>query len=313
MKPDQSIPSHDDTVVPGQSTGQHPGNTTRRATGLGFIAIALWSLLALFTAMSGAVPPFQLAALCFLIGGSIGLLDTARRGMLGVWRQRPAVWLLGVGGLFGYHFFYFTALRNAPEVEAGLIAYLWPLLIILFSGLLPGETLRTGHVIGGLIGLVGAVVIVSGGGFDFQTEYGWGYAAAACCALIWSSYSVLSRRFGDVPSDIVWFFCLASGVLALVCHGAFEETRWPATPLQWFAVLALGVGPVGLAFLVWDRGMKAGNIQLLGAASYAAPVLSTLALIAFGYAEPTPQVLVAAALVTLGAIIASRAGRTVKG
>ena len=32
------------------------------------------------------------------------------------------VWLVGIAGLFGYHFLYFTALRNAPAVEAGLIA-----------------------------------------------------------------------------------------------------------------------------------------------------------------------------------------------
>jgi len=291
-----------------QSNGALPKNNDQFATLLGFGAMGLWSLLALFTAMSGRVPPFLLLSLCFGLAGALGLLDTIRRGKLSVYRQRWSVWLLGVGGLFGYHFFYFTALRNAPEVEAGLIAYLWPLLIVLFSGLLPEERLKTGHLLGGALGLLGAgVLMMSGLGFSLNSDYAFGYGAAALCALIWSSYSVMSRRFHDVPSDVVWFFCLASSALGAVCHLAFETTVWPQSSLEWVAVMALGLGPVGIAFLMWDRGMKAGHIQLLGAASYAAPVLSTIALIVFGFAEPSLRVVAAAGLVTLGALVAARA------
>jgi drug/metabolite transporter (DMT)-like permease len=52
-------------------------------------------------------------------------------------------------------------------------------------------------------------------------------------------------------------------------------------------VLALGIGPVGAAFFTWDIGMKRGDIQLLGVASYAAPLLSTLALVAAGITKPS--------------------------
>src|SRR5690606_23351142 len=130
----------------------------------------------------------------------------------------------GVAGLFGYHFFYFTALRNAPPVEAGLIAYLWPLLIVLFSALLPGERLRPHHLLGGALGLIGAALIVTGGGaVACRAEHAFGYAMALACALTWSSYSVLSRRFAAVPSDVVTGFCLATAALSAVCHLALEE------------------------------------------------------------------------------------------
>ena len=52
--------------------------TRPRATAIGFTAILLWSLLALFTIGSAPVPPFLLNALCFGIGGSIGLIWTLR-------------------------------------------------------------------------------------------------------------------------------------------------------------------------------------------------------------------------------------------
>src|SRR5690606_2888643 len=208
-------------------------------------AVLMWALLALLTAASGKVPPFQLAAMTFLIGGLIGALRWPfSRQARAALRQPLPVWLVGVGGLFGYHFFYFTALRNAPPVEAGLIAYLWPLLIVVMSALMPGERLRWFHLAGALMGLLGTALIVTGGrGLSFNAEYGPGYAAALVCAGTWTAYSLLSRRLGRVPTDAVAGFCLVTALLAGLCHLALEETVWPATAAQWSAVLALGLMP----------------------------------------------------------------------
>ena len=217
------------------------------------------------------------------------------------------VWLLGVCGLFGYHFAYFFALRSAPPVEAGLINYLWPLLIVVFSAFLPGERLKWQHIAGCLLALAGAVLVVTKGrGFTLDVQYLPGYLAALCAALAWSSYSVLSRRFASVPSEAITGFCLVTAVLAALCHFAFEQTVWPTDALQWAAVVGLGLGPVGLAFYVWDMGVKQGDIQVLGAASYLTPLLSTLVLILTGYAEYTHLVLVACLLITAGAIVAAK-------
>lgn len=284
--------------------------TRPRATTIGFAAVLLWALLALFTVGSSPVPPFQLNAICFAIGGTMGLIWAARTGGLAqLGRVRWPVWLMGIGGLFGYHFFYFSALRAAPPAEAGLIAYLWPLLIVLFSGFLPGERLRAGHVIGALVGFAGAALIVLRGGAAFGAEGMVGYGLALICALIWSSYSVLSRLAGDAPTASVAVFCLASSVLSVLAHLGFETTVWPDSALGWGSVLALGLGPVGLAFYLWDIGVKRGDIQLLGVASYGAPLLSTAVLVLTGFAEPGWVLAIAAALVTGGAVIAARAGR----
>ena len=278
------------------------------ATALGFSAILMWALLALLTARSGAVPPLQMNALCFAIGTLVGLVALrVRRVPLSVFRQPPSVWLLGVGGLFGYHAVYFAALRNAPAAEASLIAYLWPLLIVLGSAMLPGERLRWFHLVGALFGLSGAGLIIAGrgGGLSFEGSHGFGYILAGCCALIWAGYSLLSRRARDVPSDVVTGFCAGTALLSLPAHWMFETTVWPATPGEWLAILALGLLPVGAAFYVWDYGVKRGDIQLLGAASYAAPLLSTLVLILFGEASPSWTLALAATLITLGAVLAA--------
>ncbi len=282
--------------------------TRTRATSIGFIAVLLWSLLALFTVGSAPVPPLQLTAMSFANGGMIGVLWIVLGG--GAHRLRNTSWKVyafGTTGLFGYHLFYFSALRLAPPAQAGLIAYLWPLLIVLMSGLLPGERLRPGHLLGGALGFAGAALIILGDGTRFGGNALPGYAMALLCAFFWSGYSVLSRRLGQTPTETVAIFCLATALLSGIAHFALEETVLPDTAIAWASVVALGLGPVGLAFYVWDIGVKQGDIQLLGVASYAAPLLSTLALILAGLAAPTPKLLVAAALITGGAALAARA------
>ena len=278
-----------------------------RGTLIGFTAILMWSLLALMTAASGKMPPFQLSAIAFAIGSLPGIiLFIARPGRIKLLRQPLQVWLTGIGGLFGYHFLYFTALRNAPAVEAGLIAYLWPLFIVVGSALLPGEKLRWYHLAGALAGLAGTFTIVSRNGLSFDDAYAVGYGAAFLCAFTWSGYSLLTRRFDRVSTDVVTGFCLATSLLSLFCHLALETTVWPADIGEWAAVVGLGLLPVGAAFYAWDYGVKNGDIQIIGAASYAAPLLSTLILVASGFAAADWRILVACLLITGGAVLAAR-------
>ena len=277
-----------------------------RATLIGLTAVLMWSFLSLLTVMSGEVPPFQLAAMAFAIGGALGTLPLMR-GNVKVLRQPMAVWALGVTGLFGYHALYFLALRLAPPAEAQLVNYLWPLLIVLFAALLPGERLRLHHVAGALLGLAGTVLLfIDRGGTTFALAYLPGFAAATGAAIAWATYSVLSRLFAAVPTAAVAGFCLATAALSGVCHLVFEDTRWPADVVQWLAVVALGIGPVGAAFYAWDIGVKRGDIRVLGAASYAAPLLSTGYLVLAGYATASLALAAAALLISAGGLLAAK-------
>jgi drug/metabolite transporter (DMT)-like permease len=230
-----------------------------------------------------------------------------RKGAIAALRQPARVWALGLFGLFGYHALYFMALRLSPPAEAGLINYLWPLLIVLFSALLPGERLKVHHVAGALLGLAGTIVLMAGRArLGFAPTFLPGYAAAFVAAFVWAGYSVLSRRFAAVPTDVVTGFCLATALLGALFHLLFERTVWPEGAGQWLAVLALGLGPVGAAFYVWDIGMKRGDIRILGAASYAAPVLSTVFLVLAGFAEATLSLVLAALLIAGGGLLAAK-------
>jgi drug/metabolite transporter (DMT)-like permease len=282
--------------------------SSKSATLLGVGAILLWATLASLTALRGAIPPFQTTAIVFAIGGSVVLLAAAARGRLALVRPTPASLALGIAGLFGYHALYFAALKLAPPAEANLIASLWALFTVLFSGLLPRHRLRPAHIVGALLGLAAATMLIWDklGAGDAGSTSRLGFVLAFACALVWSSYSVASRLFADVPSESIAVACLATSALAFVSSLAFEVWT-PPDAMSWLALVGLGLGPVGAAFLLWDIGMKGGSVPLLGVLSYASPILSTALLVALGLAQATWSLALACGLMVMAAIIATRA------
>lgn len=284
-----------------------------QATLAGCGALALWAFLALLTRLAAGLPPLQLTAMGFAVGGLLGLLVVVARGRLGALRQAPLAWAHGVGGLFGYHALYFLALALAPAVEANLLNYLWPLLIVLLSAPLRGLPLGPQRLFGVGLGFAGCVVLLGGaggGGDPFPPGATLGFLAAMGSAVTWALYSVTAgtRRLAGVPTEAVAGFCLATAVLAGVAHLLVEPTVVPDTR-QWLAAFLLGLGPVGAAFYLWDVGMKRGDPRLLGTLAYATPVTSTVLLVLAGEGVLTWRAAMAALLVAGGGLLAATAGR----
>lgn len=281
------------------------------ATLIGVIAVFLWACLALLTTLTAGIPPFQLLASSFAVAFLASLCTLGLRGAGGFssWRQPWYVWATGFAGIFVYHALYFFALKVAPAAEASLIAYLWPLLIVLLSSFSSGESLSKRQLLGALLGLGGTAFIMQQRAHSESVAVPViGYAAAFACAWVWSIYSVVNRRFSDVPSSIIGGICGLVAVAGLLCHLAFETTVKPEAA-QWAAIIALGLGPVGLAFFAWDHATKHGNLAMLGALSYLAPLFSTLLLIAVGQTDAKPILIIPAVLIITGAVIATSRSR----
>jgi drug/metabolite transporter (DMT)-like permease len=256
------------------------------------------------TRAAAAIPPLQLTAMAFTVSALAGGAVLAASGRLAELRQPAVAWAHGVGGLFGYHALYFAALAWAPAAQANLLNYLWPLLIVLFSALLPGMRLAPRHLIGAGMGAAATVLLLGGDAAPARAAVP-GYAAAIGCAVVWAAYSVLARRLARVPTGAVAGFCAASAVLAAAAHFAVEATVVPDAA-TWAVTVAIGLGPVGLAFFLWDYGMKRGDPRLMGTIAYATPVASTALLAAGGFASLTVPTLLAAVLVTAGGLVAWR-------
>lgn len=264
-------------------------------------AILLWSTLATFGVALDHLPPFFLTGCALVIGALPGLLHFRQ------WRVPILTLLLGIAGLFGFHFLLFLALRYAPPVEANLVNYLWPLLIVLLTPvLLPGWRLAAQHVIAAGLGFSGAAFAIGVAPISFTPTVWFGFAFAAGSAMTWACYSLLTRRVAPFSSWAIGAFALSSGALALACHAAFETPASVRDGDAW-RLLLLGLGPMGLAFYFWDFAMKRGDPRVIGVLAYATPILSTALLVAITGRPLTPALAAATLLVVAAAAIASTA------
>jgi drug/metabolite transporter (DMT)-like permease len=265
---------------------------------LALVSILLWSTVAWLSLKLAHIPPFLLVGICLLIGALCGATRASD------WRAAtPRLLALGVYGLFGFHFFLFTALRNAPPIEANLINYLWPLLIVVLAPvILPGTPLTARHVSAALIGFAGAALLATGGSFAIDAGHWFGYACALASALIWATYSLLTRRMPAFPTGTVGAFCAVSGALALLCHWLWEPAAHIATS-DWWWMAAIGAGPLGIAFFTWDAAMKRGDPRVIGILAYLTPLLSTLWLAWSGAGTLGPLALSAMAAIIGGALL----------
>jgi drug/metabolite transporter (DMT)-like permease len=262
-------------------------------------AIALWATLASLGVSLAHVPPFLLTGLALVIG-SVPAWPRVRE-----WRVPGSTLALGIYGLFAYHFLLFIALRSAPAVEANLVNYLWPLLIVLLAPvILPGLRLRVAHVLAGLLGFAGAAIAILGSGTS-AGGWSWGFVAALGAAVIWSTYSLMTRRVATFPTSAIGLFGLVSGVLALVCHAVLEPAAH-LSPRDWLFIAIAGLGPLGAAFFLWDKALKLGDPRQIGILSYITPVASTLMLVIVTGRTPSWSIAVAAALIIGAAVLGTR-------
>ena len=264
-------------------------------------AIALWTTLAALGVYLKHIPPFLLTGLALLAGSTLALPQLAMNRQ--AWRVPATTLALGVYGLFGFHFLLFIALRNAPPVEANLVNYLWPLLMVLLAPVfLRGVKLRAQHVAAGLMGFAGAAMAILGAGGAADTGgWSWGYVPALASAFIWASYSLLTQRVKAFPTAAIGLFGLVSGLLSLLCHWVLE----PQVALlrrDWLLMLLMGMGPLGAAFFLWDKALKLGDARQIGILSYFTPLGST-ALLMLASSRPLTWSVGLAALLIVGAAI----------
>jgi len=275
-------------------------------------AIALWVSVASLGVLLKHLPPFLLTGLSLLIGGLLAVPQVLRDPPQ--WRIPLSTLALGIYGLFGYHFMLFMALRLAPAVEANLINYLWPLLMVVLAPvLLKKMSLRPIHLGAALLGFGGAALAILGAAnpVDALPSPGSadrvaGYLAALAAAFMWSSYSLLTQRVAAFPTAAIGLFALVSGLLSLLCHWVLEAPT--SLSLRDGLLLTLmGLGPLGGAFYLWDKALKLGDARQIGILSYLTPLGSTALLIVVTGRQWSWSIALAALMIMLAAVLGTRA------
>ena len=270
-------------------------------------AVVLWSSLAALATLLPDIPPFLKTGIGLLIG-SLLALPLAKFDL----RKLRVSWktlALGVYGLFGYHAALFLALQTAPSVQANLVNYLWPLLIVILAPLfIRSSRLSMRIILAAIVGFSGAAVaVLSGGAASGGFEVGYLFALIA--AIVWATYSLGTKVTAPFPTSAVGVFAFAAGALAICAHFLFEPPVAIAIS-DWSLLVMLGVGPLGAAFYFWDFAIKHGNPQQVGLLSFLTPLLSTSLLVAVTGEEFSPLLILSAVLIIAGALLGREKAKT---
>ncbi|MBS0290181.1 MAG: DMT family transporter [Proteobacteria bacterium] len=279
-------------------------DTVKRATYVGFVAIGIWTIQPLLISEINGLPIFELLAIIFFSSFLLTFFRLAKQKRWHIIKQPLYVWLAGFLGICASDFAYIHGAQYAPIAHVDLIDYLWPCLVIAFACMLPKERFSLQHLLGAILGLLGIVILVAKqvdiNGFSFN--YCIGYGLALLGALLWGGYSAFSRHHKALPTEMIGLYCGLGAVVCFVLHLKFETFVMPSWSQGSMAVIT-GLTGAGLAYQLWDFGVKFGNIYLLSAATYIARIAAMGLLVIFGKEPFTISLVIACLLSSCGVFI----------
>ncbi len=288
--------------------------TVRRATYLGLGALTMWTVEPLLISEVNSLPIFEVLSIIFFSSFMLTAIRlTKQKRWHSVLKQPAFIWGAGLLGICLSDFAYIYGAKYAPIAHVDLIDYLWPCLVVAFTSMLPNERFSVQHIVGALLGLVGIYVLVhnevSQNGFN--TGYLFGYLLALFGAFLWGGYSAFSRYHKNVPTEMIGMYCGLGAVLCLLLHLKFETFVMPTASEGSLAVLT-GITGAGIAYQLWDHGVKFGNVYLLSSATYIARISAMALLVMFGKEPLTLSLVIACLLTSFGVFLSGLDTPTLK-
>lgn len=281
--------------------------STKRYTYFGVAALTMWAIEPLLISEVQRLPIFELLSIIFASSFLITAFRlTINKSWKTIRRQPLTIWVAGILGVCGSDFAYIHGAQHAPIAHVDLIDYLWPCVAIVLVGLLPREKFSWKHVLGACLGLSGIYFLISSDGAlsDISSEYIFGYVLALVGAILWGGYSVFSRYFTKVPTEMIGMYCGIGAIISFFLHLRFEDFFVPTAQELSLAILT-GITGAGIAYQLWDYGVKFGNIFLLSILVYAARLSGMAFLILFGKEPLSSNLVLSCIVTTLGLIISS--------
>jgi drug/metabolite transporter (DMT)-like permease len=257
--------------------------------------------------------PINIAFLRWAIASAvlIGWITARRRlpNVASLLRNRGATALwVAFTGITLFYLLENLALRYTTVINAGVLANLTTVFLVLLGTLWLGERLAHTEAAAMGVAFVGAALVSQGAGHLSLTAIGLkGDLLMVLATLLAALYSIGGKQLvAEYPADTVIAVVAALGTLVLLPLALWEGLIVSLPAAAWGALLLLGVGSGALANLWWmqilgyTHASRAGMILLL------IPVVSTVIAVAFlGEALP-PAVLIGGVLVLAGVVVVER-------
>jgi drug/metabolite transporter (DMT)-like permease len=276
-----------------------------------FVTIAIWS--AAFVSNKVLVvylTPIEIMLYRFVLAYGLLWILYPRRLNRWNWREELLFFVLGALGIFVYFLFENFALKYTQATNVGLFMGAIPLLTALVSHFIHrDERFRPTLLVGFVIAMIGmGLILFEGHRFALRFR---GDMLALLGALTFAFYSSLLKKaparyhYIEITRKIFFYGLLLMIVYQMIFAEPLhlEALRRPAV---WSNLLYLGIFSSGLAFVLYQQGIKRIGSVAASNYIYLIPLLTAaVGVLALGETV-TPTMLLAGSLIVLGLYIAQK-------
>lgn len=283
------------------------------------LAMAFWATNFAFSpVVLDAVGAIQLTgsrwfiAIIVLIPLALMTEKVTRAVIVGEWKIHVVQALLGY---VGYTLLLYYALGVTSPVTASVLVALNPATIAIAARFILHENLSVNTIVGIAISIVGALVVVFGGGIAGGFAFSYGDVLLLFATVLWTAYSMLAPRVNTPPITATAVQATISAIIMvpfMALDIAWGNTAWfTMDGFDWLGVLWIGLIPSAGAYFLWNISSDWIGPTRTGAFLNIIPVFTALFVVAFG-GTVTPTQLLGGALVLLGVSYANRTAKAVK-
>jgi drug/metabolite transporter (DMT)-like permease len=254
--------------------------------------------------LTAAADRFGVAVILFLL---LRLVQGKAESQL-QWKDGLALIPLGIIGVFGFNYAFFTALHTTSALNAALIMALSPMLSLVFSAWLLNTRIKAYQYFGIALAFIGVSLVITGGNFGLlHIAVGDAWMLGACT--VWSLYSVGAKKFAaHIPSLQLARWTVSVGAIALIIAACLLEqpfTSIPQLSLETHSILFyMSICGTVLAYIFWLRGVHFLGPDKSAIAFNLVPVFTLLVSLALG-SLPNMIQLAGMLLVLIGVVISS--------
>jgi drug/metabolite transporter (DMT)-like permease len=281
--------------------GKRKPLSPRTWTCIGALAIPLWATWPALALRTFEIPTLQMLTIMFAVGWMV-LSRLERRDGAAPAASSIRAWVPAIAfalNLCGSDLCFILATHRIPAAQANLIAYLWPVMIVVFGVPIGLFRLRWPQMIGLSLGFLGAVILIWDGQLTMSPV---GIGLALLGGAVWAAYCLFRLVWKEPTRNVVGRGCGIAAAISAILHFVFEPTVIPgASALVSAAVI--GILPLAVGNLVWDEGFRRGDRQLLAVMAYATPLCSALLLAALGVGALSWNLLVGGAVIAIAGIL----------
>ncbi|MFI5370502.1 MAG: DMT family transporter [Candidatus Eisenbacteria bacterium] len=281
------------------------------------MAIVFWGIS--FVATKAALrelPPIALITTRFVMGTVLLHVMLAARGepLAPPRRYWRSLALMGFIGVFVHMLLQSYALTRTTAVRTGWLIGLIPIWSALLSVVFLRERLGPVKLVGLALGFLGAAVVVTRGRFDaslFALPSTTGDLLILISTLNWAIYTVLGhgtiRAIGSARATAA---VMAAGTLMLLPLYVATAGWRPLvhlSPTGIIAVVFLGLGCSGLAYLWWYAALERVEASKVAAFLYLEPLVTLAAAVAWLHEEVGLATVLGGLIVLAGVALVQRA------